>query len=690
MSTPLFKMVMFPAFSLPLTVPLSPARASSFLSSTCIHPVRAPVRTFLKMTTTPTAPPPSANTITTDQPPRLQLPDTFPTPPQLTVLGHNMNYTPITGWRRLAMQLRLMRQLRGRLAKGTILTLRLSGALSERTAPARLFSKPELTLPLLMNTLRLAAYDPRISHLHLRIDPLTCGWGKVLELRRHIDFFAAAGKTVTAYMETGGPKEFFIAMGYATYVPPEGSLSLRGFASSGTFVRGVLDKIGIDPQVERIGEYKSAGDQLSRRDMSSAQREVLNAILNDINQVWSKAVTEATGISLEALTTFIDRSPWKMEEYTDAGLITGTCYESDLIDALKLRFARRGMFGTSDEEILRKSLPSVDIARYSRRVSPRMFKIEGSKRIAVIRAVGAITPGKSGSTPVSGPTVGSDTLVELIRKVRDDKRYVGVILRCDSPGGAALSSDIVWHELKALRAIKPIVASQVDVAGSGGYFLSMACEIVSEPLSLTGSVGVVTAKPSLAELYRKIGYSKENISVGGRFAELLVEDRPFSSEELDYFRKGARFAYDQFVAKAAESRGKTIEDMESVAQGRVWTGLQAKERGLVDHIGGMARAIEVLKERCEIKDDFVKVEEVQPPVSLAERIGLSLSSTEPISMGSGPLAIAELDGALSGFSPVTKAVLDSTIAPVLHHAPGLVNHMPGLINQIARVISTSI
>lgn len=606
------------------------------------------------------------------------------------MLGHTMRYNPVTGIRRLAMRLRLLRQLRGRLAKDTVLTARLSGSLSERPMPSRLFSKPELTMPLLMNAIRLAAYDPRISHLHLRIDPLACGWGKVIELRRHIDFFAAAGKTVSAYIETGGPKEFFLAMGYALYVPPEGSLSLRGFASSGSFIRGVLDKLGIDPQVERIGAYKSAGDQLARRDMAPAQREVLNAVLGDVHDVWSDAVMEATGITKDALVDFVNRSPWRMDEYVEANLVTGTCYESDLIDALKLRFARRGLFGSSDDDILRRELPSVDIARYSRRVTPRLLAVDGRKRIAVIRAVGAITSGKSGSSPVTGITVGSDTLVELIRKVRDDKRVAGVLLRCDSPGGAALASDIVWHEIKALRAAKPVVASQVDVAASGGYYLSMACEIVSEPLTLTGSVGVVAAKPSLGEFYRKIGFSKENISVGGQYAELLVEDRPFSDGELDYFRQGARIAYNQFVAKAADNRGKSVEEMEDVAQGRVWTGLQAKERGLVDHLGGMARAIEVLKERCEIQDEFVKVDEVQPPVSLVERLGLSLAGANaPSTFGSGPLALAEVDGALSGVSPVTQAVMDSAMTPMMQMAPALRQRWPALIEHLVKSILSS-
>lgn len=640
------------------------------------------------MTTTPATADITATTTTegaqlTNPAEPLKLPDPFPKPPHLTTLGHQMTYKPKDRIRKFATSFRLFKQVRGRLNKGTILTARVSGDMSDRTSPFRPFSTPELSLPLLTEALRLAAYDPRIAHVHLRIDPLTCGWAKVLELRRHLEFFASSGKSITAYMEMGGPKEYFLCMGFGVYVPAEGSLNLRGFMSSGTFVRGVLDKIGISPQVERIGKYKSFGDTLMRSDMAPEQREVITALLGDVHRLWSESVCEVTGLSREQLSEFVDRSPWSMKEYVDVGLVTGTCYESQLEDALKLRFAKRSAFGgDDDEEIIKKKLPAVDVFRYSKRVSPKLLAISGQKRIAIIRAVGAITPGRNGSSPVAGTTVGSDTLVELIRRVRNDKQYVGLVLRCDSPGGAALSSDIVWNELRALRAVKPVVASQSDVAASGGYYLSMACEIVSEALTITGSVGVVTAKPSLGELYRKIGYAKENISVGGKYAELLVEDRPFSEDEYGYFREGARLAYDQFVNKAALSRDKTVEEMEKVAQGRVWTGLQAHDRGMVDHIGGFWRAVEVLKDRCEISDDFVKIEEITPNLSFFERLGAGVGTraetagttykaNAPMFDAGAPLALSDIDGSLGGTSPLSKVIVDIALAPLLAGIPVL-------------------
>lgn len=461
-------------------------------------------------------------------------------------------------------------------------------------------------------------------------------------------------------MEGGGPKEFFLAAGFALYLPPEGALGLRGFAASGSFVRGVLDNIGVAPQVERIGKYKSAGDTLSRRDMAPAQREVIQSLLGDIHSIWTECICEATGLSKQELADFVNRSPWEMKEYVDVGLVTGICYESDVEDALKLRYSKKGHF-ESEEDVIRRELSSVDVLRYVRRTSEKLLGIGGRKRIAVIRAVGAITSGKNSSNPAMGSTLGSDSLVELIRKVRDDKRYVACLLRCDSPGGSALASDIIWSELRKLGKVKPLLTSQSDVAASGGYYLSMASEIIAEPLTITGSIGVVVAKPSLGELYKKIGYSKETLSVGSKYAELLVDDRPFSEEEAEYFREGAEQAYRKFVSKAAESRGKTYEEMEDVAQGRVWTGLQAKQQGLVDYIGGVRRAVEILKEKAGLeKDTYVKLEEMRVSSSIVERLGLTGARAIESSKGlwtpmlQQPLALLDMDASFQGISPLTR------------------------------------
>lgn len=561
----------------------------------------------------------------------------------------------------------MLLQLRGRIPKRTVLTARVEGALSENDTLRLPFSAPpELTLPALLTALRVGAHDPRVAHLYLRIGVLACGWGKLFEVRRHLEMFRSSGKAITVFMEAGGAKEFFLAMGFGVYVPPEGGLGLRGFVGSGTFVGGVLEKIGVEPQVERIGKYKSAGDQLTRRDMSSAQREVLEALLGDVYEVWMKSVCEATGTARKVLEEFLDRSPWGMEEYLKAGLISGICYESELLEGLKKRF--RGKWEAKED--VKGELKGVDVGKYVRRTTEKLVGIRGRKRIAVIRVAGAITGGKNGGNPITGSTVGSDSLVELIRKVRESKKYVACLLRCDSPGGSALASDIVWNELRRLAETKPLLASQSDVAASGGYYLSMASEIITEPLTITGSIGVIAAKPSLSEFYKKVGYGKENVSIGSKYAELLVDDRIFTEEEGSYFKAGVEQAYKRFVAKAALSRGKSYDEMEEVAQGRVWTGLQAKERGLVDYLGGIERAVEILKEKTGIpKEEYVRLETMRNQLSLAQRLGLGLRAIEEKSglrtLLGEPLALADVDVSGNGvLSPLSAAVIGGITGPL--------------------------
>lgn len=562
----------------------------------------------------------------------------------------------------------MLLQLRGRIPKRTVLTARVEGALSENDAPRIPFSAaPELTLPTLLTALRVGAHDPRVAHLHLSIGALACGWGKLFELRRHLEMFRSSGKGITVFMESGGAKEFFLAMGFGLYVPPEGGLGLRGFVGSGTFVGGVLEKIGVEPQVERIGKYKSAGDQLMRRDMSSAQREVLEALLGNVYEVWMKSVGEATGMERKVLDEFLDRSPWEMEEYLKAGLISGICYESELLEGLKKRFGGKW----EKEEDVEGELKGVDVRKYVRRTTEKLVGIRGKKCIAVIRVAGAITGGKNSRNPVLGSTVGSDSLVELIRKVRENKKYVACLLRCDSPGGSALASDIVWNELRRLAKKKPLLASQSDVAASGGYYLSMASEIIAEPLTITGSIGVVAAKPSLSEFYKKVGYAKENVSVGSKYAELLVDDRVFTEIEGSHFKAGVVQAYRRFVGKAALSRGKSHEEMEEVAQGRVWTGLQAKERGLVDYLGGIERAVEILKEKAGIPEaEHVRLETMRNQMSLAQRLGLGLLTIEEKSglstLLGEPLALADVDiSENGGLSPMSAVVMGGIMGPLM-------------------------
>jgi len=519
-----------------------------------------------------------------------------------------------------------------RFKSGSVLTIKLSGQIAE--IPQGRFSSV-VSLPDLCSVLRKAAVDPRIKGVCVKIDPLSTGWSKLQEIRRHVDHFKASGKYSIAFLERASEKEMYLASAFGEiYAPPSASVSLRGISVKGTFLRGTLDKIGIEPEVRRIGDYKSAGDQLLRDSMSEYQREQLSALLEDIYADFVEGLAMARGKTVQEVEAIVDEGIFDMERLMEVGMVDGLKYNDEIEDMLKERTD-----GKEDE------LRFVKFKKY-RKVNPKAFGLtKGKKTIAVLRWVSDSTdtrsarvfPSQSHSLTLtltrthslhslcsfartSGAIVGgegqnnvitADKVIMQLRALKKNKKIAAVVLRVDSPGGDALASDLMWREIKKLGEEKPVIASMSDVAASGGYYMAMGCnKIVAEALTITGSIGVVTGKFCTAELAKKIGYASETISKG-TYAEILNDARPFNDKEAELFDKAAWHAYESFRNKAAESRGMSVDDMQSVAQGRVWTGKCAATIGLVDEIGGLNKAIQLAKEAAEIPtDDKVAVREV--------------------------------------------------------------------------------
>lgn len=503
-----------------------------------------------------------------------------------------------------------------RFKSGSVLTLKLSGAIAEQ--PQGRFS-PTQSLPALCECLRKAALDPRIKGVVVKVDPLATGWGKLQELRRHVEYFRESGKFAIAYLERAGEKEYYLASAFSEiYAPPSASLSLRGMSVAGTFLRGALEKVGVEPEVRRIGKYKSAGDQLLREDMSEAQREQLNALLDDMYETWVHDVSASLGKSREEVEALLDEGVYDMRVYKERGFVTDLLYECELEELLKQR--------TETEE--GKELRKVGYRKYSR-VSPTAFGLSGGRKaIAVVRTAGAITGTSSGGAS-GGSSITSPAVIGQLRALKKDKNIAAVVLRIDSPGGDALASDLMWREIRELGKTKPIIASMADVAASGGYYMAMGCsKIVAERSTITGSIGVVTGKFNLAGLYEKLGYNKEVLS-RGRYAQLFAENKPFNEEEEALFDAAAQHAYESFRDKAAESRGMTKEAMQEVAQGRVWSGRRASGLGLVDAVGGLNRALQLAKQAAGLAlDERVRLLEVSraktSPLALVSGGGASL------------------------------------------------------------------
>lgn len=506
-----------------------------------------------------------------------------------------------------------------RFKKDSVLVFKLEGDIADQS---RGRFDNGLSVPAICSALRKAAVDPRIKGVAIEIGPLAAGWAKVQEIRRHLAYFSSSGKFSVIYMKQAGEKEYYLATaGTEILVPPTASLSLRGFSVSGSFLRGVLDKIGIQPQVKRIGNYKSAGDQILRTSMSEFQEEQLSDILDDIYEEFLTTVASARKKTREEVIAMLDQGIFDNQEWLAGGWVDGLKYEDEVISDLKKRTDPTG----DPEKVEERDLKRVVLSKY-RFVNPSAFNMNnGKKKIAVLRTSGAIV-----STSRTGGSITPAGLIPQLRQLAKNKAVAAVVLRVDSPGGDALASDLMWREIRALNMKKPVVASMGDVAASGGYYLAMGCKlIVAEPLTITGSIGVVTGKFSFESLSSKIGFSKKIISKG-RYAELLADNRPFTASEESLFDRAAEHAYASFRNKAAESRGMSIDVMQAVAQGRVWTGSDALQKGLVDALGGVNRAVEIAKDLAGIaEDEKVTVLEMgrvqQSPLALLSS-GASLST----------------------------------------------------------------
>jgi len=469
---------------------------------------------------------------------------------------------------------------------------------------------PKQSFSSVLTQLRKAKVDPRIGGVILKIEFPTIGWGKADELRRAIKDFRTSGKPVYAYLNLGTTKEYYIATATdKIFVPPSGDIYINGLIAEVMFFRGSLDKLGIEPQVIQIGKYKNAPDQFTRKEMSPEHREVINSILDDYFNRLISAISESRNKSPEEVKSLIDEAPYNALQAKDLGLIDGALYIDQVYDEMKKAL------GYKDDEKLR----TVSGEKY-REVSAYSLGLNKGQRIAVIFATGSINTGSG--DPFNGETLGSNLMVKAINDAASDDSIKAIVLRVDSPGGSALASDLIWRAVENAKAKKPVVVSMSDVAASGGYYISCgANKIVAESSTITGSIGVFLGKPVLRGLYDWLGISNEYVMRGKNAGIFRETERWTPSEEAKMREAANKIYYTDFLPKVAKGRNKTVEEVDAIGQGRVWTGLQAKERGLVDEIGGLERAIEIAKELASIPTDQEVQRVVYPkPKTFVERL----------------------------------------------------------------------
>jgi len=492
-----------------------------------------------------------------------------------------------------------------RVAAQSTLVLRPHGELHE-SMPDDVFGfiRPDvMTVRGFVDNLRKAKRDARITTVLLMPGSLELPfWAKVQELRDAVIDFRKSGKSVVAFLEYGGDREYYLASAAdRVFLLPTSRLDVAGIASYEIFVRGAFDKVGAYPDFHHIGDFKTATNQLTEKSFTPAHREMSESLNRDMYEQLVRGIADARKKTDADVRALLDQGPFSPEEAVRAGLVDDLAYEDQLDDRVdKLKAAGKTR--------------RIEANQYGR-VSAQSVGIRTRSRIAVIYAVGVIASGESSFDP-TGRVAGSSTIVEQIRRIREDDSVKAIVLRVDSPGGSSTASDVIWRELMITRDQKParpLVTSMSDLAASGGYYIAMPGHvIVAQPATLTGSIGIYTGKIVIGDTLAKVGINAETVT-SGRNADINSPFSRFSPEQQSKIRESMQSFYDQFVEKVAEARHTTPERIDAIAQGRVWTGRQARELGLVDQLGGLDVAVAAAKQRARIPPDEDVEIVVYPP-----------------------------------------------------------------------------
>ena len=440
-----------------------------------------------------------------------------------------------------------------------------------------------------VDSLSAAAEDDNVVGLVARVTPSGIGLAQLDEVRDAILAFRAAGKPAVAYADTFGEVlpangTYYLASAFdEVYIQPSGDVGLTGLSAQSPFVRGTLDKIGVVPQWSTRYEYKTAGNIFTETAFTEPEREALDRLIGSIWDHLVGGIAEARDVDPARLRELIDSGPILGPQAEAEGLVDGLLYRDQVYD--RIRELAAGDDGDPEDARL------LYLHKYAGRAKKPYAK--GDHTLALVYAVGAVQRGASRYDPFSGSFVmGSDSVAAALRQATEDDKVEAIVLRVDSPGGSYVASDTIWHEVeRAQEAGKPVVVSMANLAASGGYFVSMGADkIVAEPGTITGSIGVLAGKFDAAEMWGKLGVSFDKVQRGEN-AEMWSGVEPFDEAEWAQLNAWLDRVYDDFTTKAAEGRGMELAALREVAKGRVWSGVDALELGLVDELGGLDTAI---------------------------------------------------------------------------------------------------
>lgn len=453
-------------------------------------------------------------------------------------------------------------------------------------------SGPDLTLYSLVQSIRRAVDDESVKALVLECGWSASGWAKAQEVRWAVEEFKASGKPVWAYLTVPSREGYYIgSLADHVVIQPESYLNLSGLRAEVMFFKGTLDKLGVEVDLIRSGRYKSAGEPFTREEMSPEFRAILEETLEEFYTQLLEGIASGRGENADHWRAVLDEGPFTAKEAQTHRLADAELHKDTFYDLLS-------------EAVEVEDLPKVGANRYGGQANRATGR--GRKTIAILHAIGTITSGTSQSDPfgVQPTTLGADSFRSQLTQLREDEDIDGVILRIDSPGGDAIASEQMLHDVRRLAEEKPLVVSMSNVAASGGYYIASVpdASIVAYPGTYTGSIGVFTIRYNLRKLYEKLGISKD-VLTKGRFAGIDSDYKSMTAEERAKLATYVDSIYQVFLQRVSEGRGVDTGSVRELAEGRVWIGTQAAENGLVDELGGYAKAIELVKEAAEIGED---------------------------------------------------------------------------------------
>lgn len=447
---------------------------------------------------------------------------------------------------------------------------------------------PVLGLDDILANIDKAKNDPNIKGIYLKGGELIGGWASIKEIRDALVDFKNTNKFIVAYADNYMQSNYYLAsVADKILLNPEGLFDFRGLSSELVFIKNTLDKLGIQMQIVKVGTYKSAVEPLINTKMSDANREQVSVYLNSL---WKTALNDMAAsrkIPVDSLNAIADKMLMFRDanEAIKAGLVDTLVYVNEADSILK-KFIGDGF----DKKLLVKHSKMNNV--------PDKKKFQKDK-VAVIYAVGGIDDGDSEG-------IVSEKLIKTIDEVAEDKMVKAVVFRVSSPGGSAYGSEQIWHALSNLKKQKPLVVSMGDYAASGGYYIScMADQIIAQPNTITGSIGIFGVIPDLSGLNNKIGLTFDGVKTN-KMSDAISLNRPFRPEERELMQSYVDRGYELFVKRCADGRGKKVDEIKAIAEGRVWTGEDALKIGLVDKIGGLDEAIGVAAERANLKNYMVK------------------------------------------------------------------------------------